>query len=69
MMVSFYGYEIWRHKYQVVKPFSCKPWGAFYLVKISGISGSAVNGARFVGSSHWKIPRESGISKKVGPFS
>ena len=30
------------------------------LVKISGISGSAVNGTRFVDSSHWKIPRKSG---------
>ena len=43
--------------------------GAFHLVKISRISGSAVNGTRFVGSSHWKIPRESGKSKKVSPFS
>ena len=43
--------------------------GAFHLVKISGISGSAVNGTRFVGSSHWKIPRKSGKSEKVGPFS
>ena len=43
--------------------------GAFPLVKISGISGSAVNGTRFVGSSHRKIPRKSGKSKKVGPFS
>ena len=43
--------------------------GAFHLVKISGISGSTVNGTRFVGSSHWKIPRKSGKSKKVGPFS
>ena len=43
--------------------------GTFHLVKISGISGSAVNGTRFVGSSHWKIPRKSGKSKKVGPFS
>ena len=40
--------------------------GAFQLVKISG---SAVNGTRFVGSSHWKISRKSGKSKKVGPFS
>ena len=39
--------------------------GAFHLVKISGISGSAVNGTRFVCSSHWKIPRRSGNSKKV----
>ena len=43
--------------------------GAFHLVKISGISGAAVNGTRFVGSSHWNIPRNSGKSKKVGPFS
>ena len=43
--------------------------GAFHLVKISGISGLAVNGTRFVSSSHWKIPRKSGKSKKVGPFS
>ena len=43
--------------------------GAFHLVKISGISGSAVNRTHFVGSSHWKIPRKSGKSKKVGPFS
>ena len=43
--------------------------GAFHLVKISGISGSAVDGTRFVGSSHWKIPRKSGKSKKVVPFS
>ena len=43
--------------------------GAFRLVKISRISGSAVNGTRFVGSPHWKIPRKSGKSKKVGPFS
>ena len=43
--------------------------GAFHVVKISGISGSAVNGTRFVSSSHWKIPRKSGKAKKVGPFS
>ena len=42
--------------------------GAFHLVKISGIFGSAVNGTRFVGSSHWKIPRKRGKSKKVGLF-
>ena len=46
-----------------------KTRGAFHLVKISGISGSAVNGTRVVGSSHWKIPRKSGKSKKVVPFS
>ena len=49
--------------------WSGKTLGAFHLVKISGISGSAVNGTRFVGSSHWKIPRKSGKSKKVVPFS
>ena len=43
--------------------------GAFHKVKISGISCSEVNGTRFVGSSHWKIPRKSGKSKKVVPFS
>ena len=42
--------------------------GAFQ-VKISGISGSVVNRTRFVSSSHWKIPRKSGKSKKVVPFS
>ena len=47
----------------------CEILGAFHLVKISGISGEAVNGTRFVGSSHWKIPRKSGKSKKVVPFS
>ena len=46
-----------------------KIMGTCHLVKISGISGSAVNGTRFVGSSHWKIPRKSGKSKKVDPFS
>ena len=49
--------------------FVRKTKGAFHLIKISGISGSAVNGTRFVGSSHWKIPRKSGKSKKVVPFS
>ena len=47
----------------------CMTVGAFHLVKISGISGSAVNETRFVGSSHWKVPRKSGRSKKVSPFS
>ena len=43
--------------------------GAFHLLNISIISVSAVNGTRFVGSSHWKIPRKSAKSKKVVPFS
>ena len=43
--------------------------GRFPFSQISGISSSAVNGTRFVGSSHWKIPRKSGKSKKVVPFS
>ena len=42
---------------------------AFHLVKISGNFGSAVNETRFVGSSHWKIPRKGGKSKKVGPLT
>ena len=46
-----------------------KKLSAFHLVKIRRISGSGVNGTRFVGSSHCKIPRKSGKSKKVGPFS
>ena len=44
--------------------------GAFHLDKISGISGSAVNGTRFVRRFvHWKIPRKSGKFKKMGLFS
>ena len=54
---------------QYPEGFSWLTRGAFHLVKISGISGSAVNGTRFVGSCHWKIPRKSGKSEKVGPFS
>ena len=50
-------------------PFSRETLGAFHLLKISGISGSAVNGTRFVGSSHWKILRKGGKSRKVVPFS
>ena len=42
------------------------PGAYHFIVKISG---SAVNGTRFVGSSQWKIPRKRGKSKKVGPFS
>ena len=42
------------------------PGAYHFIVKISG---SAVNETRFVGSSQWKIPRKSGKSKKVGPFS
>ena len=34
-----------------------------------GNFGSAVNGKRFFGSSHWKIPWKTGKSIKVGPFS
>ena len=43
--------------------------GRFPLSQNFRISGSAVNRTRFVGSSHWKIPRKSGKSKKVDPFS
>ena len=43
--------------------------GAFHLLKISGISGSAVNGTRFVGSSHWKISGTNRNSEKVVPVS
>ena len=42
--------------------------GAFHLVKISGISGYVVNGTRFVGSSHWKIPRKVENLKRWARF-
>ena len=42
--------------------------GAFHLLKISGISGSAVNGTRFVGSSHWKIPEKVENLKRWSRF-
>ena len=44
-------------------------FGRFPFSQNFRISGSAVNGTRFVSSSHWKIPRKNGKSKKVGPFS
>ena len=59
----------WKHSEKMQIRNHSRSLGAFHLVKISGIFGSAVNGTRFVGSSHWKIPRKSGKSKKVGPFS
>ena len=43
--------------------------GTFHLVNISRISGWTVTGTCFVSLSHWKIPRKSGKSKKVCPFS
>ena len=48
---------------------ACVNMGRFPFSQNFGISGSAVNGTRFVGSSHWKISRKSGKSKKVVPFS
>ena len=50
-------------------PFPGRNYGRFPFSQNFRISGSAVNRTRFVGSSHWKIPRKSGKSKKVGPFS
>ena len=50
-----------RQNYRRFNPFSQK--------LISEISSSAVNGTHFIVSSHWKIPRKSGKSKKVAPFS
>ena len=44
-------------------------FNAFSQKLISEISSSAVNGTHFIVSSHWKIPRKSGKSKKVAPFS
>ena len=43
--------------------------GRFPFSQNFRIFGSVVNGTLFVGSSHRKIPRKSGRSKKVGPFS
>ena len=59
----------WKHSEIMQIRNHSRSLGAFHLVKISGIFGSAVNGTRFVGSFHWKIPRKSGKSKRVGPFS
>ena len=43
--------------------------GCFPFSQNFRISGSVVDGTLFVGTSHRKIPRKSGKSKKVGPFS
>ena len=42
--------------------------GAFHLVKISGISGSAVNGTRFVGSSTGEFPEKVENLKRWARF-
>ena len=49
-------------------PKNLDPKGRFPFSQKSGISGSAVNGTRFVGSSHWKIPRKSGNLKRWSRF-
>ena len=67
-MFSQVSQDKWRQP-NAIPGFPMEMVGAFHLVRISGISGSVVNGTRFVGSSHWKIPRKSGKSKKVVPFS
>ena len=41
----------------------------YHLPQIPGNSGWDVNGKRFFGSSHWKIPRTNGNSEKVVSFS
>ena len=41
----------------------------YYLPRIPGNSGWDVNGKRFFGSSHWKIPGTNGNSEKVVPFT
>ena len=38
------------------------------MPQIPGNSGWDVNGKRFFGSSHWKIPGTNGNSEKVVPF-
>ena len=43
--------------------------GVFHLPRDSGNSGWVVNGTRFFGLFHWKIPGKSGTSEKVVPFS
>ena len=52
-------------------PETCCKWyralSVSGLVTISGNLGSAVNGKRFVGSSHWKIPGK--MENLVGLFS
>ena len=44
-------------------------WVVYHLPQILGNSGWDVNGKRFFGSSHWKIPGTNGNSEKVVPFS
>ena len=41
----------------------------YHLSHIPGNCGWDVNGKRFFGSSHWKIPGTNGNSEKVVPFS
>ena len=41
----------------------------YHLLQIPGNSCWDVNGKRFFGSSHWKIPGTNGNSEKVVPFS
>ena len=44
-------------------------WVAYHLPQIPGDSGWDVNGKRFFGSFHWKIPGANGNSEKVVRFS
>ena len=41
----------------------------YHLSQIPGNFGSDVNGKRFYGSYHWKIPGTNGNSEKAVPFS
>ena len=41
----------------------------YHLLQIPGNSCWDVNGKRFFGSSHWKIPGTKGNSENVVPFS
>ena len=41
----------------------------YHLPQIPGNFGWDLNGKRFFGSSHWKIPGTNGNSEKVVPFS
>ena len=40
-----------------------------HLPQILGNFGWGVNGKRFFGSTHWKIPGTNGNSERVVPFS
>ena len=56
----------WATKFSHVDLTSA--WVVYQLPQILGNSGWDVNGKRFFGSSHWKIPGTNGNSGKAVPF-